>query len=171
MAQEIARTLHRRFRHIAAGIDDFEQMAAIGLLAAIRQYDPARGLRFERYAGPIIQHRIYDQLRQAGVISRPNRHDWGLVLMPLHAEQRRFGCAPGILDELIAREILERVRLLNLTLIEREVLEDLLEGRRYREIAARCGINEDRVSHVRTTLIAKIRRNLRSGPSPLRAAA
>jgi RNA polymerase sigma factor (sigma-70 family) len=173
MAQVIARSMRKRLPWLAVSLEDFEQMAAIGLLAAIRRYDPEgnRNVQFPRYASIVIVRSILDQLRESGVVARRGSHGWGVVLMPLD-EDLRFAYLPAILDELIACETIERLHGLDLTWRERFVLEALLDGKSQRDIAASLSVTEGRVSQLRAALLSKIRADLRSGPSlPLKAAA
>lgn len=163
MAQGVAHVVRKRLRTLAPA-QDFEQMAAIGLLKAIREYDPSRGVPFERFAGVAIARSIYNQLRDNRSLGRRGCDDWGVVLVPL-SENPALAYLPRILDGQIARSVFDRARKLDLTWREQVVLEELLGGNSQRDIAARLGVNETRVSQIRTALITKIRADLRSGPS------
>ncbi len=52
---------------------DVRQMAVFGLLEAIGRFNPARGVKFESYAGPRIRGAITDAVRAADTVSRTTR--------------------------------------------------------------------------------------------------
>jgi RNA polymerase sigma-B factor len=58
----LARQLARRY-HTAAELEDLEQVAAIGLLKAIKRFDPERGLAFSTFAFPTIAGELKRYLR------------------------------------------------------------------------------------------------------------
>ncbi|MDR7482408.1 MAG: sigma-70 family RNA polymerase sigma factor [Armatimonadota bacterium] len=68
----IARTVARR---LPSTVDhgDLVSDGAVGLLEAVRRYDPARGVGFGAYAGYRIRGAIYDGLRARDPLSRAAR--------------------------------------------------------------------------------------------------
>lgn len=50
----MADRLARKFRHRGEALEDLEQVAAVGLIKAVRHFDPQRGAAFESYAVPTI---------------------------------------------------------------------------------------------------------------------
>lgn len=63
--QPLARSLARRYRVRAVARDDLEQAAYLGLVKALRRFDPDRGHAFSTYAVPTILGEIRRQCRAA----------------------------------------------------------------------------------------------------------
>jgi len=61
----LAKAVARRYGHLPPGPEDLMQAAALGLVEAIRGYDPGRGTRFSTYAVPIILREVRQALRDA----------------------------------------------------------------------------------------------------------
>ncbi|MBQ9189254.1 MAG: sigma-70 family RNA polymerase sigma factor [Clostridia bacterium] len=89
----------KRFRSSPLEEDDVKQLGAIGLLKAIRRFDPAYGVCFSTYAVPLIAGEIKRFLRDDGVIKYSRTVKELLVsIRQLQAQQ------PDItLDELAAK--------------------------------------------------------------------
>lgn len=58
----------KRFYHRGVDPDDLHQLGAIGLLKAIRRFDPNFGVCFSTYAVPMIAGEIKRYLREDGII-------------------------------------------------------------------------------------------------------
>ncbi|MEU6083351.1 SigB/SigF/SigG family RNA polymerase sigma factor [Streptomyces sp. NPDC047108] len=59
----MARRLARRFRNRGEPLEDLEQVAALGLVKAVRRYDPGRGLAFASFAVPTVVGEIKRHFR------------------------------------------------------------------------------------------------------------
>jgi RNA polymerase sigma-B factor len=59
----LARSLARTFHTTGEPFDDLLQVAALGLLKAIRRFDPGRGIMFSSYATPTIMGELRRHLR------------------------------------------------------------------------------------------------------------
>jgi RNA polymerase sigma-B factor len=59
----LVRSLARRYAGRGEGLDDLVQVASLGLVAAARRYDPARGVPFVAYAVPTIDGELRRYLR------------------------------------------------------------------------------------------------------------
>ena len=59
----LVRTVIRPYFLSGGDVDDLYQEGMIGLLKAIRAYDPQRSPCFEAYAATCIRNRIFDTLR------------------------------------------------------------------------------------------------------------
>lgn len=70
LVRQVARGF--RDRH-ANGIEDLEQVGAIGLLHAIERFDPRQGRPFDAYAGALIGGEIRHYLRDLVPLVRPPR--------------------------------------------------------------------------------------------------
>ena len=62
-----------RYRTFGVPIEDLRQIGYLGLLTAIGQFDPARGVPFDAYARPFITGEIRHHLRSQGTIIRRPR--------------------------------------------------------------------------------------------------
>src|SRR3990170_2997195 len=62
-----------RYRTFGVPIEDLRQIGYLGLLTAIGQFDPARGVPFDAYARPFITGEIRHHLRSQGTMIRRPR--------------------------------------------------------------------------------------------------
>jgi RNA polymerase sporulation-specific sigma factor len=83
----LVRSLAIRFRDRGTEMEDLIQIGTIGMIKAIRSFDPSRGTTFSTYAVPLIVGEIRRHLRDDGMIrvSRTYRRI-GVALM--HAQSR-----------------------------------------------------------------------------------
>ena len=58
----------RRYQNCGLGQEDMMQLGSIGLLQALRRFDPTRGLCFSTYAVPLIAGEIRRFLRDDGMV-------------------------------------------------------------------------------------------------------
>lgn len=71
---KLVRQIARGYRDRApGGVEDLEQVGAIGLLNAIERFDPSLGRPFEPYAGTLISGEMRHYLRDHGHLVRPPR--------------------------------------------------------------------------------------------------
>ena len=64
----LVRSIALRFRDRGTETEDLIQIGTIGMLRAIRSFDPSRGTVFSTYAGPLIIGEIRRHLRDDGLI-------------------------------------------------------------------------------------------------------
>jgi RNA polymerase sigma-B factor len=62
----LATGLARRYSYTSEPVDDLDQVASIGLVAAIRRYDPERGKSLRAFAVPTILGELRRHFRDAG---------------------------------------------------------------------------------------------------------
>jgi len=62
LVESIARGVARKFR-TGVELDDLISDGTFGLMRAIDAFDPARGVKFETYATPVVRGSIYNGLR------------------------------------------------------------------------------------------------------------
>ena len=115
--------------------EDLVQEGMIGLLDAIRSYEPERETPFEAYAALCIRRRMISAVRAASA----RKHAPLNESVPL-PEPRPAGGDPEteLLSRERSRELMEALRAV-LTPVERSVLSLYLEGFSYREISRRVG--------------------------------
>lgn len=109
----LVHSLVRRYRGDYAEGDDLVQVGCIGLLKALKNFDPERGLAFATYAVPVITGEIKMYLRGQGAIkfSRALVSQGGRVRKVQAELEQRLGRQP-FLGELSAACGLEREELL-----------------------------------------------------------
>src|SRR3954464_6589333 len=62
----LATGLARRYSYTSESLDDLEQVACIGLVAAIKRYDPSRGKPLRAFAVPTILGELRRHFRDTG---------------------------------------------------------------------------------------------------------
>jgi RNA polymerase sigma-B factor len=73
LTMPVARSLANRYAGRGIAIDDLRQVAYLGLVKAVRGYDPERGREFLSYAVPTIRGELRRHFRDAGWTVRPPR--------------------------------------------------------------------------------------------------
>ncbi len=91
----LARTLANRYAGRGIPLDDLRQVAYLGLVKAVRGYDPERGREFLGYAIPTIRGEIRRHFRDAGWTVRPPRR--------IQELQARLWAADAELTQLLHR--------------------------------------------------------------------
>ena len=134
--KEFVRKKARAMFLIGGETDDLIQEGMIGLLAALRAYQPKRGAAFRTFAGTCIENAIQTALRK---FSR--RKDVPTDnMVPLEDYLDHAGTAVSAEDDFLAAESVARLsRALEqqLSPMENEVLRLHISGFRYADIASR----------------------------------
>ena len=148
---QLVRRVIRPYYLQGGDYDDLYQEGMVGLLRAVRRYDPERGAGFEAFASVCIRRQVIDALRREASISE--RDQKLLELTP--------DSAPDSDPELLclanesAKEITEHLSGL-LSAFEASVLDRYLGGLSTAEIAALLGREQKSVDNA----IGRIRRKL-----------
>lgn len=69
----LARSIAMRYRRSSVPLDDLSQVAAVGLIKAIKRYDPSHGSSFSAYAVPTIAGELKRYFRDHSWAVRPPR--------------------------------------------------------------------------------------------------
>ena len=136
----LVRTVIRPYFLSGGDVDDLYQEGMLGLLKAIRTYDPARSANFETYAAVCIRNRIFDALRRQERV-------WEKRLCQVDSPSSPFSYpADNVLSdpetEVLASESAQEIKTALsglLSAFEASVLEPYLQGYTASEIAARLG--------------------------------
>lgn len=165
--KETARARASLYYMLGADSDDVIQEGMVGLIRAIRSYDPARGASFATFAGICINRRILSAVKSAGRLKNSPLNESLSLDIPLDGDPARTLTeripadsstdpeALLLLDEL-NRRILGSSGLLSD--LEQQVVRGLIEGNDYRHIAGELGRSHKSVDNA----IQRIRRKLQS---------
>jgi len=141
--------------------EDLIQEGMLGLLSAIRTYDPDKGAKFSTYAEFCIRRRIYSAIKLAS----GNKHTPLNSYISLESSQLEENNAPSTYhlrvpeDFVIAREQAGEVEKLlygALSKFESGVLELFLEGTTYKDMATRLGKSDKSIDNA----VQRIRKKL-----------
>ena len=157
----LVRATARPYFLVGGDSEDLLQEGMIGLLSAIRQYDPGREASFETFAGTCIRNRIYTAIKSA----QRSKHTPLNGYVPfdsLQFDEAQTHLSAPLTDPeeiVLARERVSEMSAAaqtNLSAMERRVLSLYLDGFSYEEIAHRLGRQQKSVDNA----IQRIRRKL-----------
>lgn len=148
----IIRSTVQSFETFGLDVDDLEQEASLGLLAAVRSYRPDGGAAFTTYATACVRNRLTSVARRHGTRIRTER--------PLEEDDD----LPADTDSDPARRMLEQEDLTRLqeqlrrrlTDLEYRVLFARLSDLSYDEIASRLGVSKKAVDNA----VQRLRRKM-----------
>ena len=148
--------------------EDLIQEGMIGLLSAIRQFDPDNGSSFHYFAEYCIRKRLQSAIKSASRKKHLPLND-GLSLEQLSEDSdSQLSATPEVFrhdpeDLVLARESKEELYdafSRCLSKMENRVLSCYLDGYSYRDIAARLGKDEKAVDNAVQRIRRKLARNL-----------
>lgn len=93
---DVAREVASRYRGRGIPVEDLQQVASVGLVKAVRGFDPAKATDFLSFAVPTIRGELRRHFRDLGWVVRPPRSVQEL--------QARISRAQGDLWQLLRRE-------------------------------------------------------------------
>ena len=146
--------------------EDLLQEGMIGLLSAIREFEPDGGSSFQSFAELCIRRRVISAARSASRLKHAPLND-GLSL-----EQLQSGESQQLSRDLYARSaeelVLEKAWVdefhaacaCGLSEFENRILTDYLHGLSYAEMAERCGRSEKSVDNAIQRIRNKLARHL-----------
>lgn len=170
--RRIVRACIRPYFLAGGDSEDLLQEGMIGLLSAMRGFDPAVGASFRSYAELCIRRRVISAAKSAARQKHSPLND-GISLDEILSDEQqrvssfagqRFDRSPE--DQVLAREregdfITAYSRYLSA--FEREILNYYLDGFSYGEIAGRCGRSAKSVDNAVQRIRKKMARHLHSG--------
>lgn len=141
---KLVRACSRPFFLAGGDSEDLIQEGTIGLLDAVRQYDPARGTSFHSFAQSCIRNRIFNAIKSASRLKHTPLNDYVPLESPQFDEGRSmlFDMARDPEELIIAKERLGELQDANsgvLSKLEHRVLTLYLEGLSCSEIASVLG--------------------------------
>jgi RNA polymerase sigma-B factor len=101
----LARRLARRYRNRGEPLEDLVQVASVGLLKALRSWDPEHGAPLPSYAAPTIVGELRRHFRDRSWLVRPPRalQDLALAVHRAGAHVAQTGSRADMVSELAAR--------------------------------------------------------------------
>ena len=163
----LVRVCARPYFLIGGDSEDLIQEGMLGLLSAIREYDPEKGASFKTYAEVCIHNRIQSAIRSAGRKKHAPLND-GIPLDDVLSDESKsqgaqyFQRSPE--EQVLARETEKEFSSIYsrcLSRFEAGILDLYLDGLSYQEIAVSIGRNIKAVDNA----IQRIRRKLAKLPS------
>ena len=160
--RQFVKSCTRTFFLAGGDSEDLLQEGMIGLLSAIREYDPGSGSSFRSFAELCVRRRVISAARSAARQKHAPLND-GLSL-----EQLQSGDSPYLIEQLIARSPEEHILdqawedaflaacSRYLSEYENRILMDYLRGLSYAEMAESCGRSEKSIDNA----IQRIRKKL-----------
>jgi len=158
LVERVARGIRRRLPPHET-LDDLISVGSMGLLKALRHYDPDRGIAFSTYATWTIRGAIYDELRRIDHASRDMRRRRAIpVQHQLHAIhcENLYDREPEVR---LTAERRDEVRSLLERCTERErriLIWYYLDGMTMPSIARRLGVCQSRVSQLHVSCISRL---------------
>ena len=147
--------------------EDLTQEGMLGLLSAIRTFDPAKGVKFSTYAEFCVRRRIFSAIRSAsGYKHTPLNSYISLESQQFDESAQSANYLRDPEDFVIARESVGEVEKLlygALSRFESGVLELYLEGMSYDEMAARLGKPNKSVDNAVQRIRKKLAQILKNG--------
>ena len=168
----LVRRCSRPFFLVGGAPEDLIQEGMLGLLSAIRQYDPKQNAAFKTYAELCIKNRLLSAVKTDSRLKHNPLND-GLPLdsllseesqIPLLAYTELFRRTPD--EQVLARENkmeLQQSFKRCLSPMERNVLRLYLDGLSYQEIAEQTGKPIKAVDNAIQRIRRKLAQNLDSG--------
>ena len=172
-AEELLATRYSRLVRVCArpyflaggDSEDLTQEGMLGLLTAIREYDPEEGTSFKTYAELCIHRRILSAIRSASRMKHTPLN-YGVSLEDAFGDDANNSNAYSALafrrvpeEQVLARESADELFHTYsqcLSTFEVQILRMYLDGLSYREMAEYCGRNEKSVDNA----VQRIRRKL-----------
>ena len=161
-------------------LDDLIGAGTIGLIQAVDRFEASRGLQFATYAKHRIGGAMLDFLREEDPLSRTERRRTrtanaaaegalpttiSLEQLPSRESRRVYAHAGCPSSHFVDRADLNSARQL-LSARENRVISLLFElGWQSREVARDLGVNESRVSQIKSAALAKLRARLQDRDS------
>ena len=170
--RQLVRTCARPYFLAGGDREDLMQEGMIGLLSAMREFDPGGGASFRTYAELCIRRRVISAAKSASRQKHSPLND-GVSLEEILSEEnqsvsflmgQRFDRSPE--DQVLAREregdFIEAYSRY-LSAFETEILHYYLSGLSYGEIAETCGRSLKSVDNAVQRIRNKLARHLKSG--------
>ena len=166
--RRLVKTCARPFFLAGADNEDLQQEGMIGLLSAIREYDPDGGSSFHSFAELCIRRRVISAARSASRKKHAPLNDRvsleqlesGESQYPLHRLSTRSP-EDMILDQASVDAFLAACSRF-LSDFENQILKDFLDGLSYAEIAERRGRSEKSIDNAIQRIRKKLARHFRS---------
>ncbi|SHH62028.1 RNA polymerase sporulation-specific sigma factor [Sporobacter termitidis DSM 10068] len=148
--------------------EDLIQEGMLGLLSAVRHYDPARDVRFKTYAEFCIRRRLYSAIKSASRFKHIPLNDYVSLESPELDENGTLGMffLRDPEESVIARERVDEITDClygSLSRFESRILGLYLEGMSYEEMAAKVNKTPKSVDNAVQRIRKKLAQYLKYG--------
>jgi RNA polymerase sporulation-specific sigma factor len=153
------RSITRPYYLAGGDSEDLMQEGMIGLLMAIRQFDPDKEARFSAFASRCIRNRVFNVIKAASRQKHQPLENYVSLTGGAGPDVQGIPWVAGPEDEFLRGEADHELRGRLDTLLspmENRVLGDYLDGLSYRDIARRIGRTEKSVDNA----VQRIRKKL-----------
>jgi len=163
----LVRICARPYFLIGGDSEDLLQEGMLGLLMAMREYDPGKGASFHTYAETCIRNRIQSAIRSASRKKHAPLNDGVSLDYVLSDESQSLGdqfISRSPEEQVLARETekeLISASVKRLSALEAQILSLYLDGLSYQEMAAVSGRDVKAVDNA----VQRIRKKLANLPS------
>ncbi len=162
----------RKFDNTGIGVEDLVSIGTIGLIKAVRTFDPSKRIKLATYASKCIENEILMYLRRNSRLrlevswDEPLNRDWEgneLLLSDVYGTEDDLICR-GLEDEV--DRVLLRKAMAKLTGRERTIMElrfGLLDGRdrTQKEVADLLGISQSYISRLEKRIYKRLRKEIK----------
>jgi len=128
---KLVRICARRLFLAGGDFEDLIQEGMLGLVKAIREYDPSKETSFKTYAEVCVRNRLFSTVRSAAALKNTPLNDY----VPLDLSHTELPSPENTVIEDEGKNELEQLIKDTLSGLESRVLALYLEGRSYSEIA------------------------------------
>lgn len=164
----LVRICARPYFLVGGDSEDLIQEGMLGLLSAVRHYDPTREVPFLVYAESCIRKRLYDAIKTASRAKRMPLNNYISFESPQFDETVAFTAyfQRDPEDIVIARECTDEIKRRlydSLSKLEKEILTLYLEGMSYKEMSERVNKSAKSVDNAVQRIRQKLSRQLSNG--------
>ena len=151
---KVVKACARPYFLIGGDSEDLNQEGMLGLISAIRHYDPERDASFRTYAELCIRNRLYSAIKNAARLKHTPLNDYVSFQSPHFDESKTFaaGYARNPEELLLIKERLNDI----MDNKEGQLLKLYLDGQSYDEIAGKIGKSSKAVDNA----VQRIRKKL-----------
>ncbi|MDI3299223.1 MAG: RNA polymerase sporulation sigma factor SigE [Bacillota bacterium] len=161
----------RKFDNTGVGVEDLVSIGSIGLIKAVRSFDPGKRIKLATYASKCIENEILMYLRRSAKtrsevsFDQPLNVDWDgneLLLADVHGTDQDM--IYQSVEEEVDRALLRRA-LARLNGRERKIIElrfGLRDGVEYtqKQVADLLGISQSYISRLEKRIMRRLRREI-----------
>lgn len=151
---KLIKSVCRKYFLIGGDEEDLLQVALLGLLDAVNNYDSDKGATFKTYAYTCIENKILKAIKKANtLLNEPLSNAVPIDTVTIVSRKN-----PEV-DLIKAETVLEINQMLDkkLSTMEREILTHYLQGKKYEEISKETGKDKKAIDNAIQRIMKKVR--------------